>query len=119
MKTLRAAFAVFSLFFPDFVEGSEFKGSVKDESGGVVAGVSVTVLTARAGDRCHGRHRRVGRIYDPGARTRRIPGQSPGARFHDSRHCLDVQRHFAAGHDHAGRRNRGRSRYRHLDTGSR
>ena len=47
MKTLRAMFAVASLLVPDLVEGSEFKGSVKDESGGVVAGASVTVLTAR------------------------------------------------------------------------
>jgi hemoglobin/transferrin/lactoferrin receptor protein len=47
MKTLRAIVAAASLFIPDFVEGSEFKGSVKDESGGAVAGATVTLLTAR------------------------------------------------------------------------
>ncbi|MEO8677616.1 MAG: TonB-dependent receptor [Vicinamibacterales bacterium] len=47
MKSLRAIVALFALCIPDVTEGSEFTGIVKDESGGVVAGATITVLTAR------------------------------------------------------------------------
>ena len=82
---------------PVEADADAFSGSVKDESGGIVAGATITVSHRAPGRRRHGRHRCHRQLHDRRPRAWRLRRPGRGAR---ALACSESPRRFMRTHRH-------------------